>query len=303
MKQTKNFFKKILFPSPWVIFLLVPVSAVALITVFVKGWEDTPASYVVYAVSAYTVTVLTVFLAVTLPVYHKRIKQKIYDHPLGNRYMTDAAFRVRVSLYTSLGINLAYSVFKLLMGVVYSSTWWGAIAIYYMVLSLLRFVLLRYMRADENSSRGLAAEYRRYRLCGILMLILNLSLTGIVFMMVWQNKAYSYPGTLIFAAAAYTFYTVTISIIDVIQYRKYHSPILSASKAIRFAAALVSLLSLETAMLAQFGEDPIFSRRMTAFTGAGVCILVLTVSVYMIVSASVQIKKHNQGERRSCHGQ
>ena len=49
------------------------------------------------------------------------------------------------------------------------------------------------------------------------MLILNLSLTGIVFMMVWQNKAYSYPGTLIFAAA-YTFYTVTISLIDIVKY-------------------------------------------------------------------------------------
>lgn len=142
MKKVKSILKKIIFPPLWLILLLVPVSAAALITVFVKGWEETPVSYAIYAVSAYTVTVLTVFLAVTLPTYQKRIKQKIYDHPLGNRYMTDAAFRVRTSLYTSLGINLVYSVFKLLMGVAYSSTWWGAIAVYYMVLALVRFALL-----------------------------------------------------------------------------------------------------------------------------------------------------------------
>ncbi len=290
MKDEKNIRKKWLFPPIWVIVLLVPICAAALITVFVKGWEETPVAYAVYVASTYTLTVLVIFLSVTLPTCHRKLRARIDSHPFGHRYMTDAAFRVRVSLYLSLGINVAYSVFKLLMGWVYSSFWWGAVAIYYILLALIRFILLRYMRADENSRRGLVAEFRRYRLCGILLLAVNLSLTGIVFMMVWRNKAYSYPGFLIFAVAAYTFYTVTISIVDIVKYRKYQSPVLSASKAIRLTAALVSLLSLETAMLAQFGEEPQFTVLMTALTGAGVCVAVLAISVYMIVRAGRQIQ-------------
>lgn len=53
---------------------------------------------------------------------------------------------------------------------------------------------------------------------------------------------------------------MTVSVIDLVKYRKYKYPVLSAAKAIRFAAALVSLLSLETAMLAQFGDDESFRR-------------------------------------------
>ena len=122
------------------------------------------------------------------------------------------------------------------------------------------------------------------------MVLLNLSLTAIVIQMVWQNKAYSYPEIIIIAVATYTFYTVTVSIIDLVKYRKFKSPVMSAAKAIRFAAALVSLLTLETAMLVQYGDDELFRRLMTALTGAGVCIIVLGMSVYMVIRANKEIR-------------
>ena len=144
---------------------------------------------------------------------------------------------------------------------------------------------------SDKEKKGLLYEYKQSKLCGILLLILNLSLTGIVFQMVWQNGGYSYPGTLIFAAGAYTFYTVGSSIIDIVKYRKYKSPVLSAAKNIRFAAALVSLLSLETAMLAQFGNDEAYRFLMTLLTGSAVCLIVLGISVYMIVKANIGINR------------
>ena len=286
----KKIGKKLLFPPVWVIVMLTVISAVALIVVFTKGLENHVIAYVTYPISAYAVTVLTVFFILTFPGWYKDLKQRFYNHPYGYKYMTDRGYRVRVSLYISLMVNLFYSVFKLISGIVLASFWWGAVAVYYIILSVVRFLLLRYMR-DNRGEPMMLFEYRRYRLCGILMLILNVTLTGIVFQMVWQNKGYAYPGTMIFAAAAYTFYMVTSSIISMVKYRKYKSPVMSASKAIKFAAALVSLLSLETAMLAQFGDDPVFTRIMTACTGAGVCMIVLAMSIYMIVKSTIEIKK------------
>ena len=285
----KKLGKKLLFPPVWLMVLLTVASTVGLITVFVKGLEMHPVAYVIYPVSAYSVTVLTVFFILTFPGYYKELKRRFYNHPYGYKYMTDAGYRVRVSLYISLTINLLYSVFKLISGIVLSSFWWIAIAVYYMVLSLIRFLVLRYLYNNRGETMMLA-EYRRYRLCGILMLVLNITLSGVVFQVVRQNKGFSYPGVLIFVAALYTFYTVTGSIVSMVKYRKYNSPVMSASKAIKFAAALVSLLSLETAMLAQFGEDLVFNRIMTACTAAGVCIIVLVMSIYMIVKSTKQIK-------------
>lgn len=289
MKAWKSIFKKFLFLPGWIILLLTVFSTIALTAVFVKGLEETIPAYVVYVLSAYSLTTVCIFLSKILPGYYKSVKQKLRAHPYGNKYITDISYKVRVSLYLSLGINLLYSVFKLASGILYSSFWWGAIAVYYILLSVIRFLLLRYMRNDSAQNR--IAEYRRYRLCGMLLVLLNLSLSGIVFQMVWQNKAYTYPEVIIIASAAYTFYTVTVSIIDIAKYRKYKSPVISASKAIRFAAALVSLLSLETAMLVQYGKDESFRRLMTALTGAGVCLIVLGISIFMIIRANKELQK------------
>ena len=194
------------------------------------------------------------------------------------------------ALYVSLTINVIYSVFKLAVGVILRSFWWGAIAVYYLILALIRHVLLRYLRAPDDQ-HGLWIEYRRFGQCGVFLLLLHLSLAGIVIQMVHQERGFSYPGVMIYAAAAYTFYTVGVSAADLIRNRKTTSPVLAAGKLIRFAAALVSLLSLETAMLSQFGSSTDFRRIMVALTGAAVCTTVLSLSLFMIIHATKKLQE------------
>ena len=100
-----------------------------------------------------------------------------------------------------------------------------------------------------------------------------------------------YAGSLIYAMALYTFYVTIMAVVNLVRYRKYQSPAMSAAKAINLAAALVSMLSLETAMLAQFGGGETFRQLMTASTGGSVCVIVVGMGVYMTVHASKQLKK------------
>lgn len=52
MKDRKAIGKKLLFPPLWLIIILTVFSAVALVAVFVKGWETHPVAYVIYAFPA-----------------------------------------------------------------------------------------------------------------------------------------------------------------------------------------------------------------------------------------------------------
>jgi hypothetical protein len=73
----------------------------------------------------------------------------------------------------------------------------------------------------------------------------------------------------------------------VIKYRKQGSPLLSAAKVISLTAALVSMLSLQTAMISEFGgDDYLFRRMMTAISGGVVCTFVLGMAIYMIVRST-----------------
>lgn len=286
----KKIGNKILHPPRWLLAVLSVICAIALTFVFVKDITKTPIAYAVYALAFYTLTVDCVFAAMVLPKLYNRIKRLIYDNKYGNRYMTDAAFKVEISLYISLVITLGFSIYNLVSGFIYSSFWLGAVAVYYILLSVIRFLLLRFMRRN-NGRQDMIAEYHSYRLSAVLMMLITFTLSGIVFNMILKNRSYDYSDVYVITSATYTFYTLTVSIVDMIRYRKHESPVLTAAKAIRFAAALVSILSLETVMLIHFGDDEIFRRDITALTGAAVSVIVLLMSVYMIVHANKEIRK------------
>lgn len=92
---------------------------------------------------------------------------------------------------------------------------------------------------------------------------------------------------------AYAFYNIISASMNVVKYRKQNSPVLSASKMIQLASALVSMLALETAMVSSFGsaDDPLARLTMTAATGAGVCLIVLGMALYMILHSTRQLRK------------
>ncbi|MBP0964064.1 MAG: hypothetical protein J5999_02100 [Oscillospiraceae bacterium] len=206
--------------------------------------------------------------------------------------MTDIPFRTHISLYGSLAVNLVYAALNLVSGVMYSSVWFYILAFYYTVLALMRFLLVHFAnRVGIGKNRF--KELRRSRLCGFILLTVNLFLSCAVLMIIYRNKGYEYNGILIYVMAAYTFYITVMAIVNLVKYRRLGSPIMSMAKIINMAAALVSMLSLETAMFSQFGKDmsPEDQRIMIMLTGAGVSVIIVTMSVYSIVKNTKEIKR------------
>ena len=119
-------------------------------------------------------------------------------------------------------------------------------------------------------------------------------------MMMFQNRGFAYNGVLIYVMAAYTFYSTTHAIVNIVKYRKYNSPVMSAATVITFAAALVSMLSLETAMLTAFGTDttPETKRILIASTGAGISVIVVAMSSYLIVRSTKEINMYKEENKR-----
>lgn len=283
--------RKMLFPPIWAMVLLAVFSALALVFVFTQGMEESPVAYVVYVVSFYTFSVISILCGIVFPKRYKAIRQKIYDHPLGNRYMTDVQFKNHVSLYCSLGVNLLYVGFNISSAFYYGSAWFAIFATYYIILAIMRFLLVRYINKNKLGEKR-RMELRRSRLCAIILTTLNLVLSGAVLMILYQNRGFEYHGVLIYVMAMYTFYVTVTAVRDLIRYRKYNNPILSTSKVIKMAAALVSMLSLETAMFSQFGAEmsPSDQRIMIALTGAGVSAAVIGMAICIIVRTTKEIK-------------
>ena len=92
--------------------------------------------------------------------------------------------------------------------------------------------------------------------------------------------------------AAYTFYKIILSIINLVKVRKLKSPLLMAIRDIGYIDACVSVLSLQTAMFASFGsEQESIIKLMNGATGSVVCLLVLGIGIYSVRSANKMKRK------------
>lgn len=289
--------KKIFKLPPIPAILIAVPSFVLVIYVLANNINNTVISYVAYTLSAYAMVIMITGMAEMIRLIRRGIGnhpfiKKALSIPLLEKYFKEVEFRTETSLYQGLVINLLYVALKLGAGIYYRSIWFGSLAVYYLLLAVMRFSLLHHVRSREDDR---VSEWKRYRFCGIILLFMNQALAAIVVIVVKQNQGFEYAGFLIYAMAFYTFYAVIMSVINVVKFRKYGSPVMSAAKVINLTAASVSMLSLETAMLAQFGEDDVMFRQvMTSATGAGVCAIVLGMAVFMIAKSTKILKNRKK---------
>lgn len=294
VKIFKKIFRKV-FLLPPVPALLISVPSYGLVIYALTGKNVEPAvAYAAYFLSAYafiiTVTgIIGIVRCVRQGIDNHPLVKKALGIPLVSRYLREDMFRAETGLYQGFFINLLYAGVKMFSGILYRSVWFVTLAVYYIFLAVMRASLLHYVR---KTGKNKVSEWKRYRLCGIILLFMNIALTGIIILVIHQNSGFEYPGMLIYVMAMYAFYAVVTAVRNVVKFRKYGTPVMSAAKVINLTAALVSMLSLETAMLTQFGaaDDPAFRQIMTASTGAGISIIVVGMAVFMIVRSTEQIK-------------
>jgi hypothetical protein len=291
--------KKIFFLKPLPTILIAVPLFVLVFLVLANESVPMQVAYFSYILSAYAFIITItgfpkIIHALKNGFWNLRLIRAFGNTKIGARFFDSALFRSEISLHQGLVMNLLYVAVKLVSGIMYRSVWLIAFGIYYLLLAVMRGSLVHYVHRaaakgtqDEPDIKG---EFHRYRMCGIVLLFLNQALACIVIYIVHKNQGMTYPGLLIYAMALYAFYAVITAVINVIRFRRQGSPVHSAAKVISLTAALVSMLSLETAMISQFGGDDGFRIIMTSISGGVVCTFVLAMAIYMIVRSTRYLK-------------
>lgn len=295
MERVKKVIHAVLFPKAAVIVLCAVLAAILLIYTFgfygTSGWI----AYVSYAFSAYALVIVCIGLwSMKSSAAVKRMKDTVLEmagqNPYVSRYMADIVFKTKISLLLSLALNTGYAVLKFVTGIFYGSAWLITLAAYYTLLLTMRFLLVLHI---HRNTRDMAAEWKRCRACGVVLLLMNIILTGMVILVLQRGEGFVYPGYLIYVMALYDFCTMTMAIVNLVKSRKQKSPVLTAAKVINVAAALIAMLSLETAMITQFGAEDgeVFRHTMIALTGGGICVIMVIMAVLMIARSIKNIRE------------
>ena len=291
---------KILFPKPIIILFYILSTILLLIYSLALSNPLEPIKYFSYLYSTYCLVIVIsntkrfaryLKTKITNGKLYSKIKKNLYKNAKIKQYCTDKIYRIRVNLILATIMNFIFIFLKLHDGIKYHSNWFISFAIYYIALTITRIYLL----TKYNKKWKRKEEYKVYKRTGYIMMILNLILTGMIIQMIRKNVATLYPGHVIYLSALYTFYFVTVSTIGIIKYRKNTSPILTSIKNIDFFASLVSILILQTTMIATFDSDNLsYMKLMNTITGTIVIILVLLISTFVIIKGTSNSKKDNE---------
>ena len=273
--------KKILYPKTYILLIGLSTIIISLIYLIFYNGFGSSISYILYLIMTYFLIVICIKI---YNIIRFKIDRFIDNNKYLKEYKNNHELRYKISLFISLTLNIIYSIFKLLSGIIIKSFWFISFALYYFLLIILR---LNIAREETKDNSNLKDEFIKYRKTGIILLFTNVILTIIILIIVNQKIMKVYPDWIAITVAVYTFYLIFNSIFSLIKYRKYQSPLISASKVINVITSFVSLISLEIILIPTFGNgETKFFEIMIMATGGGIALIIIIISFYMIIKST-----------------
>ena len=253
-----------------------------------------PLVYLLYLCAAISLVLTVQAVVQIIRGGHVRAKldQLLHRTELTSKLADDWYFRTIAGTYASLAVNLVFVAVKGVVGWLSGSYWLITFACYYLLLSMMRLLLLqtnRRIRKLDDPAERLQREWRTCRSCGIVLIALTVVLEGVVVLIMIGGNHFEYSGYLIYAVALYDFYCLFSAVRYMFKTRELHAPLITALKTVSLVCALVSILSLQTAMFASFGDDMAadMQNRMNLATGSAVCLITLFTGILMVRKSAV----------------
>lgn len=301
-EKTKKIIEKLNNPKSWFLILLYIFTILFSVTSIILSFHMSDSkilsaiSIICYAI-AFLLLTYSVF---TLIKFSKAIKSGVVKiikkSNFGEKIIEQYDFRTIVFALISTIINIAYVLFHVVLAFTTDAFFWYiSLASYYGLLVLLRGGIVLYHHKNKNKNNETEDELiklKKYKNCGICLLIIPFILLIPILQIIFLDKTFSESDQyLSIASAAYTFYKITMAIINVKKANKQKDLTIKATRNIGFADALVSIFSLQTTLLYAFGQGTSLTQVFNIITGSVVCLFTIFIGVMMIINSKTKYKK------------
>lgn len=205
-----------------------------------------------------------------------------------NKFKTDAIFKAKVLLSLSLAFNIGYAVFLFVAGLMQQSKWFLVMAVYNTLLALTRLFAFGQIKPNKSTR----SKIKAMRLCGYFLLIINIVVSAMMFLLIGGEHVVKHHEIVVITIAAYTFYTLTMAIVNSAKHIKNMDYTSMLIKIISLTAASVSMATLTDTMLATWGGEDLTLRSII------LPILCVAIALYIIIGAILMIRMSNKYLRK-----
>jgi len=261
---------------------------VGTLTLVILQPNQTIFHYILYPISAIALTYFVYTIVYFAPRIKSGIMKFLKKYKFTNRMLESYGYRTIVFSVISFILNLMYVVFIGVIAIITRSVWYISISVYYFILIFMKLNIF----SSKKKYTDVIDQAKIYRYCGIMFIFLTIALSGIVTLIYMSNMYFEYAGLLIYVVATFTFYKLTLSIINIFKARKQDDMYIKSIRNINLASSCVSILVLQVAMFQAFAPEYNTSVA-NGLTGAGVSAIILFLGVLMIIKANKTSKSSN----------
>ncbi len=296
MKFFKNVWNKLKNPQGiwlilfYVFFVLITAGTIVLVCLVQK---QTVWHYILYVLAAVTLTYFVYTMVIFVPKMKAGIIRSMQKHKFTNKLLEDYGYRTIVFSVFSFILNVAYISFVLVMAFMSKTAWYFTITIYYVVLAFMKGNVFHSKRKYGTEIK----EARAFRFSGIMFVVMTVVFSGVIVLIYKANHYFEYAGLLIYAVAAFTFYKLTLGIINIFKAKKHDDLYVQNIRNINLANALISIIMLQVALFQAFSPSSNFGFA-NALTGASVSATILILGILMIIKANKRLKQIKNENKR-----
>lgn len=171
---------------------------------------------------------------------------------------------IKIKAILSIAITFGFVLYNGFIGFKNGASWNISIAFYYLLLFLIKTLLIVFDKfLDENNKKG---RMTVYIYSFILLLLINLALIVPGFLLMTNNKNVVVDQITSIAMATYSFYNITVSIINL---KKQNTNLLGKQlRLVLLINAIVSMMVLENTLInvnGSFNKDTFILSFITTF--------------------------------------
>lgn len=241
---------------------------------------------ILYSVSAVCMAYFVYSIIYIFPKLKYWLVKAMKKFKFTNKMITSYNFKTVVFTCIGVIINFGFVIFQGVLAIKTKSVWYGSLTIYYLFLTVIGSVIVLSKWINiKLKKQSIKSEVSAYRNSGIMLLVLTIAfavMVGLTFNAL--NEIY-FAGLMIYVTATFTFFKLLVAILSSIKAKKEGDYYSKAAKNINLATAIISIFSLQVALLEVFGTPDINSTIFNVITGVVIILGVIAMGIYMIVKS------------------
>ena len=200
--------------------------------------------------------------------------------------------RTVIFAFLSVLVTICFTVYNGILGFLYDSIWHICIFAYYVFLLLIKGLLVFGISNKKTRNNQLTVVYITF----MMLIIMTIAMIAPAFILVLDKRTYNLGLIPSIASAAYTTYSITMSIVNMKKAKNSDGPIIKQIRLVNIVNTLMSILVLQNTLILANGGYTDDMKKLSMATSIGIIVLIIVLEIYqfVLVKAKHGVSKNNK---------